>query len=164
MRQLPLHDLSFVDGATIVARVTREVAATPDEVFADLADAPSWPSWVSFLTGARWVSEEPHGVGSIREVDLGPLTFREQFIAWDEGERLAFALVGAEGPGSQTVRGGVEVAELRPGTVGRTMVTYTMAVDAPGPRSLLQPIAAPGTRAVWSHALGRLEKRIEERR
>lgn len=164
MHELPLHDLDFVERATIVARVRREIAATPEEVFAELADAESWPEWVSIIGSARWVSEPPHGVGSVRDVTVGPLTVREQFIAWDEGERLAFSFVGVDGPGHPAVNGGVEVAELEPGSVGRTMLTYTMAVDAPGPSQVMQPLAAPGTRFVWARALSKLEQRIAVRR
>lgn len=160
MRDLPRRELSFIDQATILVRVTREMAATADEIWAELVDAPSWPEWMSAVGRARWVSAVPHGEGSRREVTTGPITFLEEFIAWEPEQHFAFSIVGVDGVGSQVIRGGVEMVDLVPGTVGHTVVTYTLAIDAAGPKAVVQPIAGAGTNVVLTRALASLEQRI----
>lgn len=165
VRDLPLQDLSFIDdGATVRVSVTREMAATADEIWAELADAPSWSEWFAAAKRLRWVTPVPHGVGSRREVTVGPVTILEEFIVWEPGERLAYSFIGADGVGSQAVKGGVEMVELRAGTLGHTVVTFVLAIGVKGPKALLGPLAGPGVKLGLSQGLAGLERRIVDSR
>ena len=160
MRDLTRHDLDYLDHGTIRVEVTRELAATPAEIWEELADAPSWPEWFLGARRLRWVTRAPHGVGSRREISLATISILEEFLVWEPGERFAFALIGAEGSGSQILRGGVEQVTLDAGTVGHTVTTYRMSLDVVGPRAAMRPLVGPGAKLTVQTALGRLEKRI----
>lgn len=162
MRDLAPRTVDDIVGATINVTVTREIAAPTDVVFAALADAQTWPEWHS-LTAARWVTEPPHGIGSRREVAVGPLRVLEEFIVWEPGEQIGFTLVGVDGIGSAATMGGVELMTLRPGTVGRTVMDYTFAIDTKGPSALVGPLAGPGAKLTLSRALANLDKRLSNR-
>lgn len=115
----------FYDRAPTRYRVERVVAATPDEVFTALADTPGWPQWFPAIRAARWTSEPPHGVGSTRSVDVGPITFDEEFIVWEPGRAWGFTIVGTTVP---LARAAAELVELEPDGTG-TRVTYRMCVE-----------------------------------
>lgn len=159
MRDLAPRTLDAIDDAAINVTVTREIGAPTDVVFDALADAPTWPEWHS-LTAASWVTDAPHGVGSRRQVAVGPLKILEEFIVWEPGERIAFTLVGVDGPASSATLGGVELMTLRQGTVGRTVLDYTFAVDVKGPAALVGPLAGPGAKLALGRALANLDKRL----
>ncbi len=100
------------------------VPATPWHVFAVLTDAQSWPAWYWGVTRAVWLSPPPHGVGSERQVHLGPLRTREHYLVWEPGVRLAFAITAANLPG---LRAMVEDFHLAGSAAGPTRVRYRMA-------------------------------------
>lgn len=146
--------LAFADRAAWSFSATADVGATPEEVFAALADAESWHEWFPLMGGARWTTPAPHGVGSERTVRVGPATVEERFIAWDEGERIAFTFTGANLP---IAKAGVEVVELSPSGTGTT-VRYTMALEPPGPLGPLRALVAPGVQATLRQALKGLDR------
>lgn len=90
-----------------------ELPATPDAVFAVLADEAPWPEWFPGMRRSTWLTPEPHGVGSLRRVDLamtgraslpGTISAVEHFVAFDEpagpGDpgRMTFYLARATAP------------------------------------------------------------------
>lgn len=135
--------VGFTSTAPLRTSVSHEYDATPDEVFAVLADTDSWPRWFPGLRAARWTSQPPHGLRSTRQVELGPLVVDEEFIVWEPGRRFGFTFTHANLPGT---RAGVELVELVPTSTGGTRLAYTFAVEAVGvPRpvgALLGPAVA----------------------
>jgi uncharacterized protein YndB with AHSA1/START domain len=75
-----------------------ELAATPQEAFAVLADHSSWPRWFRGMRRVR-VDGPHHGAGALRTVWMGPARIQEQFVTWREDERLTFDIVDSNLPG-----------------------------------------------------------------
>lgn len=115
----------FYETAPIRLAAARELSAPPDEVFATLADTPSWPDWFPAITRARWTSPAPYGVGSTRTVAIGPFEVDEEFIIWEPGVAWGFTFRRTSLP---VARAGAELVELEPTATG-TRVTYHMCLD-----------------------------------
>jgi len=56
--------------------------------------------WCKMLTGARWTSPRPFGIGTTRTmgVAFGALVIREHFFRWEEGRRKSFYVTDANLP------------------------------------------------------------------
>lgn len=152
-----LETTAFTATAPLRATSVREIAAAPDRVFDALADAASWATWFPGLEAARWTSSAPYGVGSTREVKVGPLRVEEQFIVWEPGERFGFTFTATNLPGT---RAGVELVELLPVGADRTRVSYTMALEPVGvPGPVGKPLA-PVLRAAIGRGLAGLDHHL----
>lgn len=129
------EDLGFLDRARVVHVAEADVAAPRAEVFAALADPRGWKDWFPGVRDARYASPPPHGVGTIREADVGGTRWVEEMIAWDEGTRSAWTVTRASVP---FARAQVEAFELRD-AAGGTRIRWTLALE---PR-LLARLGAP---------------------
>ncbi len=144
---------AFYDTAHTRYQASRVVRAQPDEVFAALADTPAWPTWFPGITGARWTSEAPHGIGSTRSVSLGPITIDEEFIVWEPGQRWGFTFVSTTIP---LMKAGAELVELA-AEAGGTRVTYNMFVDPFGPMKATTNLMRGGVEAGLKRGLKGLD-------
>lgn len=152
--------VAFTATAPLRISASRTIAASPEQVFATLADAGSWPRWFPGLREARWTSPRPYGVGSRREVRVGPLVVEEAFIVWEPGERFGFTFVSTNLPGT---RAGVELVELRDLGGDRTRVAYTMAVEPVGLPRRVASAAAPLGRVAVGRGLAGLDRELTGR-
>jgi carbon monoxide dehydrogenase subunit G len=83
--------LDFIDHAPFRFVSTVDLRITPEQVFAVLDDAESWPQWASVITKVTWTSPQPHGVGTTRTVDMrGGIVGDEEFLAWEPFSHMAF--------------------------------------------------------------------------
>jgi uncharacterized protein YndB with AHSA1/START domain len=124
-------DLDFTASARHRVTVTHVLAASPEVVFAALAEDPAgWGAWFPGFTDAgRYLTPGPHGVGSQREVVARGSRFLETILAWEPGRRWAFRVDEA---GLPAVRALAEDFTLTPEGTG-TRVDYTMAQEtSPG--------------------------------
>lgn len=124
MAKLQDRDLAWVDSAPIRIELSKAVAAPPDEVFAILADHGSWPKWFTSMKAAQ--GDGTTGVGSTRQVALGPLKADERFLAWEPGRRFSFLITKASAPGLVAF---VEDFRLEPAPDDRTTVTYVGGIE-----------------------------------
>ncbi|MQY18360.1 SRPBCC family protein [Nocardia macrotermitis] len=91
-------------------------------------------SWSAVITGSKWLSARPFGIGTTRLVTLGgAVRLEERFYRWDEGERMTFTVDAASIPGLHRF---AEDLVLRPTPQG-TRLTWTFALEG---RSVLQPL------------------------
>jgi hypothetical protein len=100
-------------------------AASPERVWESLASDESLSAWGSTVSSLTWLSQRPFGVGTIREVVLGPSKVHERFFRWDEGRGYSFYVYEATAP---LFRRFAEDYVVEPDRDG-TMFTWTVAVD-----------------------------------
>jgi uncharacterized protein YndB with AHSA1/START domain len=73
-------------------------AASPETVFAVLADGSRWQEWAGpAVPRSSWEERAPAGgLGAVRRLGLGPLSSREEIVECDPPHRLAYALRSGE--------------------------------------------------------------------
>ena len=87
------HQLSgtgddFLDAAPFRYVTTIDVPAPPDETWTALTADDTLVSWSPLVSGLRWTTSRPFGVGTTREVTLLKLiTARERYYRWEPGRR-----------------------------------------------------------------------------
>ena len=151
------EDLGFVGRAPVVHVVEAEVAAPRTAVFAALVDPSGWKDWFPNVRAARYATPPPHGVGTIREADVGGTRWVEDIIAWDEGRRWAWTVARASVP---FARAQVEAFECED-SAGGTRVRWTLALE---PRLLARlggPFAARTIGRVFRRAMANLGRRLD---
>ncbi len=118
--------LEFFDEAPTRYAASVEIAATPDEVFDAFLDADAWTRWAWPITKVEWTSGFPIEVGSTRTVYMrGGLIGYEEFIAYEQGVRMAFRFNEASTQGVQAFAEDYRVTDLG---AGRCRVDWTMAM------------------------------------
>jgi polyketide cyclase/dehydrase/lipid transport protein len=147
------EDLGFVGRAPVVHVADTVVRARRDAVFAALADASGWPRWFPNVRAAAYTSPSPHGVGTIREADVGGTRWVEEMIAWDASARWAWTVLRATVPFATAQ---VESFELDDAD-GGTHVRWTLALE---PR-LLGRLGAPFTGRAMTRLLRRAMTNLE---
>lgn len=132
-RWYPLEtvDDAFFTSAPHIYEYPVELPVPPERVWESLVSDESVAAWGLGVQTLRWTSPRPFGVGTTREVvlPLRSMTVREQFFAWDEGNRYSFFVTSANRP---LYRRFAEdyVVSARP---GGSLFTWTVALE-PSPR------------------------------
>ena len=138
--------LEWSDTAPIRVQGRAATTASPEAVFAVLADHRRWPEWFPNVKAVE-VLGPAEGVGARRRVKVPGLAVEEEFIAWEPGKLFAFTATSAK-PG--VFRALVEHCRIDP-SEGGCDVTWTMAVEP-------TPLVAP----VIKLARGRLAKNLTQ--
>jgi carbon monoxide dehydrogenase subunit G len=150
------EDLTFIDRAPVVHVVEAELAASPDAVFAALADASGWPHWFPNVRSACYTTPPPFGVGTIREANVGGSIWIERMIAWEPSVRWAWTVIGASLPFAAAQ---VESFALE-GTRAGTRICWTVALE---PRLLARvggPFMGSAMRRLFGRAMQNLDVRL----
>jgi len=126
MATLTPRDTDFIESASTRITTIVTVNATPDEVWAVLADNERWPEWFPAAKRCRTTSDQAQGVGSTRWIHFDLFKVNERFVAWDPPTRWAFTILDANLPGLVSV---VEQALIEPAADGKTVLTYVVAAD-----------------------------------
>ena len=126
--------------------VRRTVDAPAARVFDLLADPTTYPRFPGVRAArlARPGAGVPHGVGAIREIDLGPVRFTEEITGYDRPVRLDYVVIGSR-PRS-VHRGGTIVLHE---DAGRTDVAWTSTFRIP------LPVVGPVVTAIAARRLAR---------
>ena len=83
--------LEFLVEAPRRWRWQAEIAAPQAVVFGAIsADPSAWTAWFPGITAGCYHGEGPHGAGTLREVWMGEVVYRETILAWDEPTRWAY--------------------------------------------------------------------------
>ncbi len=156
---------AWTDRAPVQVSVTRDIEASPDEVFAALADHETWPEWFAVLTQVEPYGEPTTGVGSKRRVVIRHrVRLEEEFIEWVPGRVWSFTVLEASGPffAIESLNERVTIDEIAD---GRVRVTYLMAMQPKrGLALLFRRVVRPGAAKTLTSALESLEHRLAERR
>ncbi|MEV6872532.1 SRPBCC family protein [Amycolatopsis sp. NPDC051128] len=79
--------------------VNRTSSAPPSALFALEADGPRWAEWGKpLVVQARWArqgTEEPAGVGAVRELGLWPVLVREETVEYEVDRKHVYTFFGA---------------------------------------------------------------------
>jgi uncharacterized protein YndB with AHSA1/START domain len=126
-------ELDFFDSAPY-RYVTAEAVHWPAEtIFAALVDPAGWGHWFpGFSRSGRYVTPDPHGVGTVREVSMAGLRYTSTILAWDPPGRWAFRL------STSTIPFAFALAEeyLVTPHPHHSVVQWTFAID---PRPVMRP-------------------------
>jgi uncharacterized protein YndB with AHSA1/START domain len=128
MSALTMETIDWIERAPIRVEARAESTASPDKVFAVLADHERWPEWFPRVKKVT-VLGRAEGVGARRRVALPGMTVDEEFIAWDPGARWSFTGYDAR---PRFTRSLVEDCVLTPLPDGGTAISYTMYLDPAG--------------------------------
>lgn len=163
MRELVRQPPEWIDRAPITVSATREMAATPDEVWAVLAAHERWPEWFDAIERAEGTGGD--GLGSTRSVWFRTWRLDEVFIVWDEPTVLGFVVVAAAGPLGRFSQTLLERVDVRVLSTDRVRVTYLQGFDA---RSRVAAralkLASKGLRKALQDALDQLAAHVERER
>lgn len=130
------EDLDFVGRAPIRNEASIVIDAPPSAIWPAISEAPLWAEWFEGVSEARWVSEAPHGVGSVRHLCVEGLDVDEQVIVHEPESRFAFTVTSASRGGFAAM---VEVVSLDAAD-GRTEVVYRQAIELAGLARLFTPL------------------------
>lgn len=140
MRLQPV-DLTFAAHAPYACINDADIAASPAVVFEALADLEGWPARFGPATRGEWITSPPHGIGTVRAVQVGAMYLAECFVAWEPGRRFAFTIIEANLPFARSMLEDVQIAASR----GGSRVTYAIYYAPP---LLLRPFAGFITRRI----------------
>jgi len=152
----------WIHSAPFQASATREIDATPDEVFAALADHESWPAWFKTIVKVERFGDRHDGLGSNRRVFINKrVGIDEEFNVWEPGERWGFVVLSATIGGLKSM---VELVTIDDLGEGRSSVTYKMGIEGKFPLALLLKGAGGAMKKNLGNALDNLGPHIAAQR
>jgi carbon monoxide dehydrogenase subunit G len=120
-------DLTLIDSAPISTAHQETVRAPIDAVWQAVSDPAAWEQWFPKVKKCGWTSEETRCVGSTRTIQIGPASFDERFVEWDEeAMRYHFMVTRTSLPIAKRMVEGAELTDNEDGTV---TVTWRSAVE-----------------------------------
>jgi uncharacterized protein YndB with AHSA1/START domain len=133
--------------------------ASPEAVFAVLADAPRWQEWAGPVVPRSSNEREgvgaPGGVGAIRRLGSGPLSSREEIVTYEPPTRLAYVLLNG-----QRRHGYRAQVDLTPLDGGGTRITWSGSFRPPLPGT--GPLMLLGFKRLVGGFARRLAARAEQ--
>ncbi len=76
------------------ASQSRRISASPDEVWALLAQFDRICEWASAVDHSTYLTSQTEGVGTSRRVQVGRTTLVETATIWDEGRSISYRIDG----------------------------------------------------------------------
>lgn len=151
--------IDWIELAPISITASAESAASPEEIFAVLADHERWPEWFPGVKKVE-VTGAASGVGARRRVSVPGAVVDEEFIIWEPGVRWSFTGTAAR-PG--VTKSLIEDCRLEALPSGGTRITYAMYLDPPRALLPLVKLAARQIRRNNRRAMVNLAERAAHR-
>ncbi|MGL6234297.1 MAG: SRPBCC family protein [Segniliparus sp.] len=83
-------DASVFETAPVVRSFRLDLPVQAERVWSGLSNETPL-AWCRLLSGGRYTSPRPFGVGTTREITVGKaMRLREEFFRWEEGRRHSF--------------------------------------------------------------------------
>lgn len=152
MSALPVHQPDWIESAPLHNMHERRMAASPEQVWARIAEHETWPEWFTAIKAVR-VTGEAAGVGGKREVSIPGTKMGEVFTVWEPNEQFAFAVVTA----NRTLAGMAESVALRRDGDG-CVVTYRQGIEPARGFGWLWKLILPRMRSELAKALEQLDE------
>jgi carbon monoxide dehydrogenase subunit G len=155
MTALLPRTIDWIELAPIAIVASAESAASPDEIFAVLADHERWPGWFPGVKKVE-VTGPASGVGARRRVSVPGAVVDEEFIIWEPGVRWTFTGTAARPHVTKSL---IEDCRLTPLESGGTRITYGMYLDPPTALRPLVKVMARQIRRNNTRAMANLAQR-----
>ncbi|MGH2793644.1 MAG: SRPBCC family protein [Actinomycetota bacterium] len=136
------------------------VEAPQETVFDAIAADPSTWTWFPGFSSGRYEGPGPHGIGSIREVRVGPSIYRETIVAWDRPARWVYRVDSTTVPLAHAL---VEEWTVEPDGNSGSRVRWTFAVDPRAMFRVLGPMTPMVLGRVFRKAMRNLEAELRTR-
>ena len=120
--------LDWIDQAPFSFSGSTVTKASPDAVFAVLADHERWPESFPVITKTVVLGEQRTGVGTRRLTNIPGGSIEELVLAWDIGRRFAFTATAVH---PAIVHSLIDDCRIEPVQNG-TQVTYSVYLDPAG--------------------------------
>ena len=131
-----------------------DIPASADDLFRCLADADSWTRWFGF-DAVTYTSDEPHGVGTTRTVQVGRNSIEEEFLIWDPGRQLCFRIERSTLP----IAAMVEDYRIEKVDDDRCVLEWTVALT--GRPGLISPLLRVVLRVQGQRAFRKLAHHVQ---
>jgi len=151
------ESLGFLGRAPVVHVAEAVIDAPRNAVFGALAEPQGWKHWFPGVRDASYTTPPPHGVGTIREANVGGTRWVEEMIAWEDPTRWAWTVLRSSVPFAQAQVESFEFMEA----AGQTRVRWTLALE---PRLLTRlgaPLAGRMISRLLRHAMENLARYLE---
>jgi uncharacterized protein YndB with AHSA1/START domain len=133
--------LAELDSAPVRLEFSELLPGPPEVVFRELAEPERWIGWFPLMREARWTSSQTACVGAERTVHLRVFgRFREIFLAWEPGSRMAFTMLESTSPLARRMAEDWRLAREQ----GGTRLTWVVGI-AP---TRIGKLAVPGLRPI----------------
>lgn len=137
-RRVTLDD---INDAPVRLHSDHQIGAPRQAVWDLLAGDPA--RWGDFCPGfdhsGHWTKQTPDGVGAVRQVRVGKLTFLDEILANDPGERWAFRVESAALPLAKALAEDYVLEDAPGGCV----LHWSAGVWPHGPAALARPVLTP---------------------
>ena len=150
----------FLDAAPFRYVNTLETPVAPGPVWAALTADDTLVSWSALVTGLRWTTSRPFGVGTTREVTILRLvTARERYYRWDQGHRKTFTAIQVSVPGLRRLAEDYVVERTPRGS----RLTWTLAFEPSPALNPLLRLCSPITGWTLRRVLRGLPRQLAQR-
>ncbi len=156
MARHPVKGPDWIDSAPMAFSNSIDIATPPAAVWAHIADHAGWTAWFTALDAVE-VTGAATGVGGNRRVTVKRLPIDEEFTAWDENERFAFALIATKFPFLHAMAEDVQISLTDSGC----NVTYRQGIEARRGFGWLTKLAFGSLDKQTADALSRLKRLCE---
>jgi uncharacterized protein YndB with AHSA1/START domain len=145
-------DVTFKETALDRVEASAIVRASPERVFAALADPSTWPAWFLDMKTTTWTSAQRGGVGAVRLATLVFGRFEERMIAWEPGARFMFSIDGSSLPLMRSAAEDWCLDEVVVDGRMATRVTWSLLADPTWITRVLRPLIAPLFRRMFARS------------
>ncbi|MFI7163874.1 SRPBCC family protein [Rhodococcus erythropolis] len=127
-------DESFLSTAPMINRFSVELPVSSETAWIEMTQAGAL-SWCTFITGSRYLTPQPFGVGAVRELSMMPSSVKakEYYFLWDETPNIryrnTFYVSAFTAPGLRRFAEDVLIEQR----VAGCRLTWTFAIE-PKPR------------------------------
>jgi hypothetical protein len=152
-------DLGFFETAQYSLHCREVVPHPAPDIWASFAlDPAGWGRWFpGFSEAGHYLEADQPGLGSVREVWMGGVHYKETVIGWSEPDRFAFCVTESGAPIANALAEDYQIVEYQQ---GRSVVEWTFAAD---PKPMLKPLMVAMPRlmpVVFRKAMRRLSARL----
>ena len=146
-----------LDAARITGTVRQAIPASAAATFACLEDGEAWPVWLDPVKSVTWTSPKPFGVGTTRDITLGPTrrpaVISEEFYLWEDGVVMGFFFASGALPVFDAF---AEEWRVTPTGADSCELEWRYGIDLAGPLKYVSSLAAKRFGRDGQKSLGQL--------